>query len=98
MKNIEDVPQLFRLDIEVADLNAASAFYEKLLEVKGRTQRGQRRYFDECPVTASSCGLGANDRSTCWTRGAIPSVSSKQAPSTRASQKRETHDPRFQHT
>ena len=46
-----DVPQFFRLNIEVGDLNAAETFYTKLLGVKGRKQAGSRCYFDCGPVT-----------------------------------------------
>jgi len=46
-----DVPQFFRLNIEVGDLNAAESFYTKLLGVKGRKQAGSRCYFDCGPAT-----------------------------------------------
>jgi len=46
-----EVPQLFRLNIEVADLDAAISFYTKLLGVDGRKQAGSRCYFDCGPVT-----------------------------------------------
>jgi len=49
MKN--DVPQFFRLNIEVGDLDRASDFYSKLLDLQGRRQPGSRVYFDAGPVT-----------------------------------------------
>jgi catechol 2,3-dioxygenase-like lactoylglutathione lyase family enzyme len=50
-KEAHDVPQFFRLNIEVGDLNAAISFYTKLLGVEGRKQAGSRCYFDCGPVT-----------------------------------------------
>jgi len=50
---LADVPQFFRLNVEVGDLEAATAFYTKLLGIQGRTQRGARCYFDCGPVTLS---------------------------------------------
>lgn len=46
-----DVPQFFRLNVEVADLDLAAQFYTKLLGVQGRKQAGRRCYFDCGPVT-----------------------------------------------
>jgi catechol-2,3-dioxygenase len=46
-----DVPQFFRLNIEVGDLTSAISFYTKLLGVEGRQQAGSRCYFDCGPVT-----------------------------------------------
>jgi len=46
-----DVPQFFRLNIEVGNLDAATSFYTKLLGVQGRKQAGHRCYFDCGPVT-----------------------------------------------
>jgi catechol 2,3-dioxygenase-like lactoylglutathione lyase family enzyme len=46
-----DVPQFFRLNIEVSDLDAATSFYTKLLGVPGRKQAGSRCYFDCGPAT-----------------------------------------------
>ena len=48
-----DVPQFFRLNVEVADLVRAVDFYTKLLDVQGRRQPGARCYFDCGPVTLS---------------------------------------------
>jgi len=46
-----DVPSLFRLNIEVGDLDAAVTFYTKLLGINGRRQAGSRCYFECGPVT-----------------------------------------------
>ena len=46
-----DVPSLFRINVEVGDLNQASEFYEKLFGVAGRRQAGGRVYFTCGPVT-----------------------------------------------
>lgn len=46
-----DVPQLFRLNIEVGDLESAISFYTKLLGIQGRKQAGARCYFNCGPVT-----------------------------------------------
>jgi len=46
-----DVPQFFRLNIEVGDLKSAIVFYTKLLGIEGRRQAGSRCYFECGPVT-----------------------------------------------
>ncbi|MBZ5585781.1 MAG: VOC family protein [Acidobacteriia bacterium] len=46
-----DVPQFFRLNIEVGDLEAAVSFYATLLGIQGRKQAGSRCYFNCGPVT-----------------------------------------------
>lgn len=46
-----DVPQFFRLNIEVGDLNQAAEFYSKLLGIEGRKQAGSRCYFNCGAVT-----------------------------------------------
>ncbi|MGA7239341.1 MAG: VOC family protein [Bryobacteraceae bacterium] len=46
-----DVPQFFRLNIEVGDLAAAISFYTKLLGIDGRKQAGSRCYFNCGAVT-----------------------------------------------
>jgi uncharacterized glyoxalase superfamily protein PhnB len=43
-------PKLFRIALQVADLDQASAFYSKLLDDPGRRIRGSRHYFDCGPV------------------------------------------------
>jgi predicted enzyme related to lactoylglutathione lyase len=50
-KPSNDVPQFFRLNIEVGDLNSAISFYTKLLGIEGRKQAGSRCYFNCGPVT-----------------------------------------------
>lgn len=45
-----DVPQLFRLNIEVGDLAQAQVFYETLLGLQGRAQAGSRFYMNAGPV------------------------------------------------
>lgn len=46
-----DVPQFFRLNIEVGSLDEAMAFYSKLLDVQGRKQPGSRVYYNCGAVT-----------------------------------------------
>ena len=46
-----DVPQFFRLNIEVGELEAAISFYTSLLGIQGRKQAGSRCYFNCGPVT-----------------------------------------------
>jgi predicted enzyme related to lactoylglutathione lyase len=46
-----DVPSLFRINIEVGDLDEAEKFYSKLFGLVGRKQAGSRIYFTSGPVT-----------------------------------------------
>src|SRR5262245_13444241 len=46
-----DVPQMFRLNVEVGDLDAAAKFYGTLFGQEGRRQAGSRVYFAAGPVT-----------------------------------------------
>ena len=46
-----DVPNLFRLNLEVGNLDQAADFYSKLFGVKGRKQAGSRCYFNCGAVT-----------------------------------------------
>ena len=46
-----DVPQFFRLNVEVGDLKSAISFYTALLGIEGRKQAGSRCYFECGPVT-----------------------------------------------
>jgi len=46
-----DVPSLFRINVEVGDLNQAVEFYGRLLGLDGRKQAGSRCYFTCGPVT-----------------------------------------------
>ena len=55
-----DVPQFFRLNVEVGDLDAATSFYTKLLGVQGRNQPGRRCYFDCGPVTLQVLDVSSN--------------------------------------
>ena len=50
-KQSPDIPQFFRLNIEVGDLNSAISFYGKLLGLEGRKQAGARCYFNCGAVT-----------------------------------------------
>jgi predicted enzyme related to lactoylglutathione lyase len=47
----QDVPSLFRLNVEVGNLDQAAAFYGKLFGLEGRKQAGSRCYFICGPVT-----------------------------------------------
>jgi catechol 2,3-dioxygenase-like lactoylglutathione lyase family enzyme len=49
----KDIPQFFRLSVEVANLEKAIAFYTKLLGIRGLKQPGSRCYFQCGPVTLS---------------------------------------------
>jgi catechol 2,3-dioxygenase-like lactoylglutathione lyase family enzyme len=41
-----DAPKIFRVTVEVADLDGAAAFYAKLLGDEGKRHSGARHYFD----------------------------------------------------
>ncbi len=41
-----DVPKIFRVTMEVADLDAATKFYSTLLGIVGKRHPGARHYFD----------------------------------------------------
>ena len=41
-----DVPKIFRVTVEVADLDKAASFYSKLLGTDGKRHPGARHYFD----------------------------------------------------
>ena len=45
-----DVPRMFRLNLEVGDLDAAATFYGTLFGVEGRRQAGARVYVAAGPV------------------------------------------------
>lgn len=45
-----DVPQFFRMNLEVGDLAAAQHFYETLFGLAGRGQAGHRFYINPGPV------------------------------------------------
>lgn len=46
-----DVPSLFRINVEVGNLDEAKDFYSKLFGIEGRVQAGSRVYFNCGPVT-----------------------------------------------
>jgi predicted enzyme related to lactoylglutathione lyase len=46
-----DVPSLFRINVEVGNLDQATDFYSKLFGIAGRKQAGSRCYFTCGPVT-----------------------------------------------
>jgi catechol-2,3-dioxygenase len=46
-----DIPQMFRLNVEVGNLPQAESFYASLLGVQGRSQAGSRVYFTCGAVT-----------------------------------------------
>ena len=46
----KEIPQFFRLNIEVGNLESAVSFYTTLLGVEGRKQAGSRCYFNCGPV------------------------------------------------
>jgi catechol-2,3-dioxygenase len=46
-----DVPSLFRINVEVGNLDEAANFYGKLFGLDGRKQAGSRCYFTCGPVT-----------------------------------------------
>jgi catechol 2,3-dioxygenase-like lactoylglutathione lyase family enzyme len=56
----DDVPQFFRLNVEVGDLDAAILFYTDLLGVQGRKQPGRRCSFDCGPVTLHVLDVSSN--------------------------------------
>jgi len=41
-----DIPSIFRIVLQVSDLDRAAAFYAELLGIPGRRLRGSRHYFD----------------------------------------------------
>ena len=45
-----DVPQFFRMNLEVGDLAAAQSFYETLFGIQSRGQAGHRFYINPGPV------------------------------------------------
>ena len=46
-----DTPRLFRLNVEVGDIDRAAAFYSELLGLEARPQMGARVYLNAGPVT-----------------------------------------------
>ena len=79
-----DIPQFFRLNIEVADLDAAVAFYTKLSGIKGRKQPGRRCYFDCGPVTLQVLDVSSNHQPHTATKALYFTVSNLEAAFSRA--------------
>jgi catechol 2,3-dioxygenase-like lactoylglutathione lyase family enzyme len=57
-KTTPDAPRLFRLNIEVGDVDAAATFYGTLLGLAGRKQAGSRVYFACGGVTLQIVAVG----------------------------------------
>jgi predicted enzyme related to lactoylglutathione lyase len=57
-----DVPSLFRINVEVGNLDRAAAFYEELFGIEGRRQAGSRCYFTCGPVTLQVVDVSAGGR------------------------------------
>ena len=51
MRKTADVPSLFRINVEVGNLDEAAKFYGNFLGLVGRNQAGSRCYFTCGPVT-----------------------------------------------
>lgn len=54
-----DVPSLFRINVEVGNLDEAAAFYSTLFGIEGRKQAGSRCYFTCGPVTLQVVDVSA---------------------------------------
>jgi predicted enzyme related to lactoylglutathione lyase len=54
-----DVPKLFRINVEVGNLDDATRFYGELLGIPGRRQADSRCYFDCGPVTLQVVDIAA---------------------------------------
>src|SRR5262245_48648490 len=61
-KSEADVPSLFRLNVEVGNLDQAAEFYGKLFAIEGRKQAGSRCYFTCGPVTLQVVDVSAGGR------------------------------------
>jgi len=57
--NVADVPSLFRLNLEVGDLDQAVEFYSTLFGLEGRKQAGSRFYMTCGPVTLQVVDVSA---------------------------------------
>lgn len=57
-----DVPNLFRLNVEVGNLDEAATFYAKLLGIEGRRQAGSRAYFACGAVTLQVVDVSSEGR------------------------------------
>ena len=49
-------PEIFRVALQVTDIEAAARFYSSLLGIEGRSIRGARYYFDCGPVILALVG------------------------------------------
>jgi predicted enzyme related to lactoylglutathione lyase len=54
-----DAPKLFRINVEVGNLDEAARFYGELLGIPGRRQAGSRCYFDCGAVTLQVVDIAA---------------------------------------
>jgi len=59
MSEMTDIPQMFRLNIEVGDLAAAQRFYETLFAAQGRGQAGNRFYLNAGPIALQVVDIAA---------------------------------------
>jgi predicted enzyme related to lactoylglutathione lyase len=57
-----DVPRMFRLNVEVGDLDAAAKFYAELFGLEGRRQAGSRVYVAAGPVVLQVVDVSASGR------------------------------------
>jgi catechol-2,3-dioxygenase len=92
-----DVPQFFRLNIEVGDLKSAISFYTKLLGVEGRQQAGSRCYFDCGPVTLQVLDVSSSHQPDSAAKALYFTVNDLEAAYERASvlqclSREEVHD------
>src|SRR5437660_37832 len=53
----QDVPNMFRINVEVGNIDKAAEFYSKLFGLVGRKQAGSRCYFTCGPVTLQVVGV-----------------------------------------
>ena len=58
---MSDAPKIFRIIFQVSDLDAASEFYETLLNTKGRRVASHRHYFVCGPVILALVDPSADD-------------------------------------
>jgi predicted enzyme related to lactoylglutathione lyase len=61
-ENNNDVPSLFRINVEVGNLGEAKDFYTTLFGAEGRVQAGSRVYFDCGPVTLQVVDMSAGGK------------------------------------
>lgn len=57
-----DVPKMFRLNVEVGDLDRAATFYDTLFGVEGRRQAGARVYVPAGPVVLQVVDVSSRGR------------------------------------